>query len=782
MLSIFLLKQAKFSAGLVVIQKKSTNKLIGLPSFKPVLKTHRIEYQANPSTSARTAAISARNNKDFYHIGEIKQAGRDKPTLSIANYQTGAIISLPPAAGSQTFSISISSGWDWTAFTQANWLRVSDDQSTDVLTISYDASSLSSTRDAVVDVQVKDFTSEHISLTFRQAAKPTLSIANYQTGAIISLPPAAGSQTFSVSISSGWDWTSSTQANWLRVSDDQSTDMLTISYDASSLSSTRDAVVDVQVKDFTSEHISLTFRQAAKPTLSIANYQTGAIISLPPAAGSQTFSISISSGWDWTASTQANWLRVSDDQSTDVLTISYDASSLSSTRDAVVDVQVKDFTSEHISLTFRQASARVLPDLICVYRSSDDFIIIPGSMVNLSAVKGDTLFDVALLSGGSPVQGEWTFSKPGNTHWFSLSQTQDGSKLRITFEKNSSGTTRRATIHVASKDAPNVSQTVVLSQISARVLPDLICVYRSSDDFIIIPGGMVNLSAVKGDTLFDVALLSGGSPVQGEWTFSKPGNTHWFSLSQTQDGSKLSITFEKNSSGTTRRATIHVASKDAPNVSQTVVLSQISAPMPAAVTIVLPSASGGSYPFNVEGTHPPMEWRMQNSTSYTYTSWYTLDANYVDNVLTIDYEANTTGEKRVASIIITIHTTDEGTVQRRIQIEQNSLQLPDFICVYKNNVTVPQNGFIYLSSDTSEVEYVATLAAYFDGELRGIDGEWVVEGDTPNDWFALIANHRDKKLTIKYQVNNSGSARIARIVVRSKFFSTMSQVIYLYQP
>ena len=1034
-----------------------------------------ITYPANPTQNARSIELIVQV-KDFRSEQvslTVQQAG--KPSVSIVNYQTDATITLPPTSGNQVLDVTISEGWDWIATastnSQTDWLSLSDNQQTDQLTITYPANLTQNARSIELTVQVKDFRSEQVSLTVQQAGKPSVSIVNYQTDATITLPPTSGNQVLDVTISEGWDWiaTASTnsQTDWLSLSDNQQTDQLTITYPANPTQNARSIELIVQVKDFRSEQVSLSVQQAgllpSGPVPSnICVYRSlngnvdyvipdeGAV-NLPTDAGDTVFDVTlltttyiqgeptntpIPGDWTFTKNTSDTWFSLSQSQDKSKIRITFQLNS-GPTRTAEVLIASKEHPEIRQSIVLWQASTTAtLPNGLCVYRPLEqggvDYVIPDAGIVNLPTDAGDTVFDVTLLVYNIPIPGDWTFTKSTSDTWFSLSQSQDKSKIRITFQLNS-GPTRTATISVASKAYPTIGQTIVLSQASTTAtLPNGLCVYRPLEqggvDYVIPDEGIVNLPTDAGDTVFDVTLLVYNIPIPGDWTFTKSTSDTWFSLSQSQDKSKIRITFQLNS-GPTRTATISVASKAYPTIGQTIILSQASAPdaievslsfyganqvlytsklspgenyrighssksllydvkllldgspvrgewtvsktanatwvtlsrtsngqlqidreknmsgeerqveitvaskvkpsvqmkftltqlsglvpngisiyydsyngqvktraklearklrtdytsgdfvfyvrllsgrrpiagkwtvsKPASAswiqltqtqdverggplslpryvgqlginfeknssgtkrhaeitvaskvkpsvqmkftieqmpnpsraslsvydgevrlssrsTVKLPSASGGRYKLGI-GIAEGIEWSaIKNFSSYT---WFTFDSDQTNDTVFINYEANTDARKRHA--LITIRVKDAPSTDIDIWISQKPLQRPDIICVYKDDLTVSPEGTIYLPSDSGSVDYTTTLAIYEYGGLRGINGEWAVEGDTPNDWFAIRPDHVNKRLTIQFETNpSSANSRSAKIIIRSKFFPNVSFPVFLEQ-
>jgi formylglycine-generating enzyme required for sulfatase activity len=229
--------------------------------------------------------------------------------------------------GSGSFTVKVTSNGNWTVSSAANWLTVSPNSGNNngTITVNYTANSGEISREGIIVISNPQNMLKTCKVTqIANALNITPTTQN--------VPDDAGS--FTVNVTSNVSWTVSSSASWLTVSPSSGSinRTITVNYTANTESSERSGTISVVGGGITR---TCTITQSEfVPKLTISPETKN----VSPSSGS--FTVNVSSNWNWTVSFDANWLTTSPNSgnSNGTITVNYTANTETSERSGTLMV------------------------------------------------------------------------------------------------------------------------------------------------------------------------------------------------------------------------------------------------------------------------------------------------------------------------------------------------------------------------------------------------------------------------------------------------------------
>jgi hypothetical protein len=587
------------------------------------------------------------------------------PNSRIVNYRSG------------TTNFAVSSTVEWIVEDDAPWLTATRTSGT-AISVTYNANTSTSSRTANIKAG-NDIVQEIVTVT--QEAAPALDVTPNGR----SVTSRSGTTIFTVISNVGW--LVEDDAAWLTATKtDGST--ISVTYFNNFSASSRTANIKA-------------YGTGVEETVTVT--QDGATFEVSPdsrSVGSTSGSTSfdVNSSVEWVSEDDATWLTVT---KTDGKTISvtYDANTLTSSR--IANIRAYGAEVEE-TVTVTQAGAAAAVDVSPNSRS-------------VSSASGNTSFSVS-----SNV--EWTVED--NASWLTATKT-DGSTISVTYDANTSTSSRTANIRAY---GTGVEETVTVTQAGAAATIDVSPNSRS-------------VSSASGNTSFSV-----GS--NAEW--SVEDDASWLTASKT-NGSTINITYDANTSASSRTANIRASGEEGVEETVTVIQAGAAATIDISPNSRSVSSASGSTSFSVSSN---MEWSVEDNATW-------LTVTKTDGVtISVTYDANTSTSSRTANI----RAYGTGGVEETVTVEQNGAipntitDLFDYIqiIIYPN----PSTNKIYLrpSNDiNSEI-----LISLFDNTGKLLYSDNIV-GLLSNESYLIDLSAYPCGIYMLL-VNNSKSVRITKVI------------------
>ena len=709
-----------------------------------------VSYEANTSTSSRTASITA-TGKGVTETVTVIQSGASASLDISPNSQT-----VDASSGSTTFSVS--SNVSWSVSDDASWLTASQtDGST--ITASYNSNTSTSSRTANITATGTGGVTETVTVT-QSGASASLDISpNSQT-----VDASSGSTTFSVS--SNVSWNVSDDASWLTATQtDEST--ITASYEMNTSTSSRTANITASGTGGVTETVTVT-QSGASASLDISpNSQTA-----DASPGSTTFSVS--SNVNWSVSDDASWLTATQtDGST--ITVTYDTNTSTSSRTANITATGTGGVTETVTVIQSGITAflDISPNSQTVDTSSGSTTFSVSSNVNwsvsddaswLTATQTDestitVSYDMntstssrtanitangtggmtgtvtVIQSGASAYldispnsqtvddsSGLTTFSVSTNTSWnisddaswLTATQT-DGSTITVSCETNTSTSSRTA--NITATGTGGVTETVTVTQSGAPAYLDISPNSRAVD-------------ASSGSTTFSIS-------TNVSWSISNDAS--WLTATIT-DVNIITVSYNTNTSKDSRTAHITATGTGGVTETVTVIQSGESAYLDISPNSKTVDASSGSTTFSINTN---VSWSISNDAS-----WLTAIITDV-NIITVSYDTNTSASSRTAHIT----ATGTGGVTETVTVIQSGASA--YLDISPDSKTVSSSSGSTSFSVSSNVS-------------------WSVSDDA--SW--LTATQTDENtLTVVYNENTSTDLRSAEIMISGAGVDSMTVIV-----
>ena len=267
----------------------------------------------------------------------------------------------------------------------------------------------------------------------------------------------------------------------------------------------------------------------------------------------------------------------------------------------------------------------------------------------------------------------WTATE--SSPWFSISPTSgtNNGTITVTYDKNSSASSRSGSITISAPSVPDVVVTVNQSGATLAVTP-----------------ASQSVTAPAGTTTFSVASNTA-------WMVSK--SVSWFMvapMSGTANGT-LTVNYNQNPSVTPRSGQITISSTGLPNVIVTVNQAGVGATLTVTPANRNVSPPAGTTTFSVVSN---TGWVVTESVA-----WFTenISAGNGNTTLTVDYDQNNTGSPRVGNIlltatggapVVTVSVTQSAYPSQAISLSAGWQGLSSYIMPTDNNI---ENVFAPLS-------------------------------------------------------------------------------------
>jgi Putative binding domain, N-terminal/Viral BACON domain len=252
---------------------------------------------ANTATTARTGVVTFTAG-GLTQTFTVTQAGVVAPTLTLSATAQNAV------ATATTASITLTTNNSWTASSNAAWLKVSPtsgNAGTNIaINFTIDANAATTARLGVVTFTAGGLT-QTFTVTQAGVVAPTLTLSATAQNAV------ATATTASITLTTNNNWTASSNATWLKVSPtsgNAGTNLaINFTIDANAATTARTGVVTFSAGGLT-KTFTVTQAGTIAPTLTLSATIQNAV------ATATTASITLTTNNNWTASSNATWLKV----------------------------------------------------------------------------------------------------------------------------------------------------------------------------------------------------------------------------------------------------------------------------------------------------------------------------------------------------------------------------------------------------------------------------------------------------------------------------------------
>jgi len=384
-------------------------------------------------------------------------------------------------------------------------------------------------------------------------------------------------------------------------------------------------------------------------------------------AGSTTFEIL--SNLDWTATESTAWFTISPGSGTGngVLTVNYQANTTFIPRTGQILLTADGV--DDVILTVNQAAM-------------EPTLSVTPAIRNVTAPAGQTTF--SLTSNTS-----WTVSE--SVSWFSVSPMSgtNNKTLVVTYQENTSLTSRTGQITISASGVPDVVVTV--SQAGATPVLSVTPASRS-------------VTAPAGSTTFGV---------ESNTSWSVGESVAWFTVAPMSGSGNntLTVNYQQNTSVTPRSGQITVSASGVPDVVVTV--NQAGA---GAILTVSPSnrdvtPPAGNTTFSVSSN---TSWAVSESITWLNVTPMSGSGN---GTLTVNYGENATGSTRVGPITViatggspsqTVTVTQESYPTHVISVPEGWSGLSSYIMPANNDITdvfSPVSGSFVIATTMTGIYY-----------------------------------------------------------------------------
>ena len=576
--------------------------------------TLTVVAQENTSTSSRSGILTFKG-KDITFTVNVTQEGAS-PNFSV----TPTTLSFTSSGGNQ--SVSVKSNQAWTVSFDVSWLSLSTASGTGDATVSITAQANTSTDNRAGTV------------TFTSGGK-TYTVTVIQDGAATHFEITPTTITFtskgeskSISIMSNQPWTVSSDASWLKLSDNSGTSDATLSVTAEENTSTSSRSGTVTFKSSGKDYTVSVMQEGATPFFNVSPE------SLSFSSSSESKSITVTSNLSWAASSDVSWLTLSNSSGLGnaTLTLTTEASTSTNSRSGTVTFSAGGKT---YTVSVSQAGA-------------DPTFSVTPTTLSFTASAGSK--SVSITSNTS-----WTASSDGS--WLTLSKSagEGNATLSLTVEENTSISSRTGTVTFKSSGK---DYTVSVTQTGA------------DPTFSVTP---TTLSFVSSGGSQSITLKSNQS-----WTASS--SVSWLTLSKTSGtgDASVSVSAQANTS-TDNRSGIVTFTAGGKTYSVSVYQEGVPTYFEITPTTLSFSASGGSKSISVMSNQP---WTVSSDAA-----WMKLSDNSgtSDASLSVTAEENTSTSSRSGTVTFsagrntyTVSVTQEGAVEKKDYLTFEALESTTF--------------------------------------------------------------------------------------------------------
>ncbi|MGC9342696.1 MAG: BACON domain-containing protein, partial [Bacteroidales bacterium] len=553
-----------------------------------------VAYGDNTPNVQRTANILVTGSEGISKTVTLTQAG-ETPYLEI--FPTSKLVGT--GSGSTTFSVS--TNVDWSVTDDVSWLTATKtDAST--ISVSYEENISASQRTA------------HITATGAEGVTETITVSQAGTSTYLdvspnsqTMGPKAGSTTFSVSSSVGWNVTD--DADWLTATKtDGST--ISVTYDENpDPYNSRTANITATGTGGVTETVTLT-QSANKYSWYLAIIPTYKNVSSD--LGTTTFSVV--TNLQWSVTDDAEWLDASKSNDS-IIFVFYDGNASPTNRTATITV------------TGVATGGGLDPMVLCTVTQAEasSYLVVTPDIKSAGTSAGSTTFSVNCNKA---------WSVTDDADWLTATKSND-STISVTYDANSSSDSRKAYIE-AKSDEPGLSVTSWVIQAGTSTYLDVFPDYKTVD-------------AAAGSTTFSVS-----SNV--EWSVTEEAD--WLTATKTDAGT-LTVTYDANTSTDVRGVDIMVTGTGVTGKTVEVIQTGSDLYLDASPGNIVVGAASGSATFSVSSN---VEWSVANDAEWltvTKTDGSTIDASYEPNA-SIDARTASFTVSGTEGVADTVTITQEG--------------------------------------------------------------------------------------------------------------------------
>jgi Secretion system C-terminal sorting domain/Viral BACON domain len=273
---------------------------------------------ANSSQSPRTCTITVSGQTHT-----ITQTGVS------CNYSlSSSSQSFQSAGGSNSVTVNTGNGCNWSASTNCNWVTLNQTSGSGSGTVNYTvaANSTQIARTCTISVNGQTLTVTQMGLSCNYSLNPTSQ--SFQSN--------ASSGSVSVNTNNGCNWTASTDCNWVTLNSNLGTGTGTVAYNmtANATQNTRTCNITVNGQTHTITQSGLN-----------CNYTLNAPSNtFQSSGGNGSVSITTNNGCSWSASTDCNWVTLTNSTGTNTGTIHYNVATNSTSTNRTCTITINGQT------------------------------------------------------------------------------------------------------------------------------------------------------------------------------------------------------------------------------------------------------------------------------------------------------------------------------------------------------------------------------------------------------------------------------------------------------
>jgi hypothetical protein len=236
--------------------------------------------------------------------------------------------SFQSAGGSNSVTVNTGNGCNWSASTNCNWVTLNQTSGSGSGTVNYTvaANSTQIARTCTISVNGQTLTVTQMGLSCNYSLNPTSQ--SFQSN--------ASSGSVSVNTNNGCNWTASTDCNWVTLNSNLGTGTGTVAYNmtANATQNTRTCNITVNGQTHTITQSGLN-----------CNYTLNAPSNtFQSSGGNGSVSITTNNGCSWSASTDCNWVTLTNSTGTNTGTIHYNVATNSTSTNRTCTITINGQT------------------------------------------------------------------------------------------------------------------------------------------------------------------------------------------------------------------------------------------------------------------------------------------------------------------------------------------------------------------------------------------------------------------------------------------------------
>ncbi|MDE5902777.1 MAG: hypothetical protein K2H21_06125 [Muribaculaceae bacterium] len=546
--------------------------------------------------NGRTSIFYLQSGDPDWSYNRAMSVSQEAATPSVSLDTTSLYFS--GAASSQKVEVSANCIWSVQCFD--NWVSLSPDVNSGILSVSVSANTLHTYRNSSIYINYGAGLSKIITVSQAPAEiSSSASTLEYENAA----------SKYDITINSESDWTAIVSDSWISVSPDHG--------DAGATSVSIEVTPNAAIA---SRNGYVAFYNGSNERLQIAIIQKGIYIeaneNLAFTAARQSQPLHIHSNTDWTVTSKPNWLTLSKESGSgdDELTVTVEENPGTSSRSGEIVLSQPGLSIDYrVSVT--QAGKSLSPDV---------------TLLEFSDKEGQQTFNlVSDASWSSTQSADWFRATPSSGY--------GDATITVSVEANNTADERVGTILYNYGD-----QT---ASVNIHQMAKYLTVDNQSLQFV-SKGGSHTIQLSTNE----------------DWTAEIEQDTQWLKLSCTSGtgNSTIIITADDNASVNTRSATVIIN----PQYSQSIriLVSQKPRQLSVSTQSVMFFAAGGTSEVISIDCDGSFEIKSDSS-------WFTVNKESADT-FTVYATKNTANEMRRGSIIISLTDLTEGSLSIKLPVIQ----------------------------------------------------------------------------------------------------------------